>query len=1561
MTSALGSGASAASASGTAFRHHTGAALFLAAILAVCALAWWTDRVRPLPNPYESVEGLRWWITPVERNGFMRLPAVQGDIADVRALPDSETVWAVGEGGLIIGTNDGGRSWQRGRIVASSATTDEAVEPDPVDQSEPPPERPRERLPAAAQNRAPSWSFFPSAYAADLPPASGSKGPPDEKAPPPQYQQSVPPVQQAPDLSNQSAQQTKGGGAADRKEPAPPARLETSGGKTSEAGAARTTEAGAAGTTEAGTPLTTQAGVDAPQPSSLADPNLRSVAFVDSSVGVAVGEGATLLRTQDGGVTWARIEVDTEDDLSAVAASPKGRIVAVGGQTILYSEDGGLNWKSGEHPVGSPVSFITANPEAVQFTHVVLVDEMRAVAVTDEKENNPAQILLSVDGGATWASVHRIDDSLNDLAFASPSEGIAVGDSGTVLRTADGGRTWRQVDVPAPLDEQDLVAVAFLDEERGMVLTREGAVLVTGNAGRSWVRGKDRHGSLNIALAAAGNRIYSAGFDGAISVTNDLGETWLPLTAMSGSFSRLDFTDSRRGIAVGDAGVVMTTNDGGSTWTPRRSGLDSNLNDVEFTAASNAVTVGDDGAILFTRDAGYSWTSHSQDSSLNFQDIAQGAPETLLAVASNGAILRSSDAGQTWSRVQPGAEGSYKGPACVAFVDERHATAVWPDESLLTDDAGLTWSPPERGPSSLWERCFVHESHMGSSLVVVRGSAVEGSDNAGENWIPADGEKEPWMLINASSAWEDQLGVAVGRNGTVLRTYNGGEEWSVVQGNGAGLHLQDVRFLDEKRVVTVGSGRVFLSTDSGRSWAPVSYRRYPSPWIWVAGIGMLIGAAAFTRTRLRSSESGEVRASVTDAAVSDEPLSWKDPDALGLREIALAISRFLRNRRTVPPLTIAVEGEWGTGKSSLMNLLRQDLSSYGFRPVWFNAWHHQSGENLLGSLLANIHAQAVPPWHTLAGIDFRLSLLSVRARRFWLRLALSLFLLVFVIFCYRTLGVGIVSLWEALAKESTTPLQDLGAATGLLGLLAALLTPLIGAVRALSAFGLQPGKLIAAVATTKQDESARQQAGARYRFAREFADFSNALNPRTLVIFIDDLDRCRPKNVIDVLEAVNFLVTSGRCVVVLGMARRWVEACVEEAFKELAPSRASFQRVSGGDGERSSKEAKGEAEGDDPENRRFARDYLEKLINIEIRIPRLSEQASRVILDSSSKTFQPPSWRNRLGGGLLRAAPVLGVVLVAAGIVGSARLAARWLENAAADQSLIASLQSSARPASATAADAATDSGDESSAGRRDREPAVRASEDNEAKLADTVVFEPTRAQASDALYIGTALPLLLSASTVLVLLMLARRDVRTDDSADFRDALHIMQPWIVLGGHSPRSLKRFVNHLRYVAMRFREEQETPSSWERLKRTFAVWFDRAPPEEARVARTRHTLDEHLLVALASIYRCNERWPELFVAPTSLPATIQACMDRDFASQFPDAEDRRRLAARLHGTIRDLNARFPNAPLFTNPIADRRHVIAFLEVMAVGAGAQQDDPGAGDAPPPTHLRPAPRSA
>lgn len=98
-------------------------------------------------------------------------------------------------------------------------------------------------------------------------------------------------------------------------------------------------------------------------------------------------------------------------------------------------------------------------------------------------------------------------------------------------------------------------------------------------------------------------------------------------------------------------------------------------------------------------------------------------------------------------------------------------------------------------------------------------------------------------------------------------------------------------------------------------------------------------------------------------ASSDAEVRLPDDDRLEFGGLARGISRFPRNSETRPPLTLAIAGDWGTGKSSLMQLVCADLRRFGHRPLWFNAWHHQKQEHLFAALLGAVRAQALCAGH----------------------------------------------------------------------------------------------------------------------------------------------------------------------------------------------------------------------------------------------------------------------------------------------------------------------------------------------------------------------------------------------------------------------------------------------------------------------------------------------------------------------------------------------------------------------------------------------------------------------
>ncbi len=77
-------------------------------------------------------------------------------------------------------------------------------------------------------------------------------------------------------------------------------------------------------------------------------------------------------------------------------------------------------------------------------------------------------------------------------------------------------------------------------------------------------------------------------------------------------------------------------------------------------------------------------------------------------------------------------------------------------------------------------------------------------------------------------------------------------------------------------------------------------------------------------------------------------------DKFGIKDYIGGLARFISTCST--PLTISIQGSWGTGKTSIMNLVKQQLPNDVF-PVWFNTWQFSQfnmSEQLPVSLLTSL-------------------------------------------------------------------------------------------------------------------------------------------------------------------------------------------------------------------------------------------------------------------------------------------------------------------------------------------------------------------------------------------------------------------------------------------------------------------------------------------------------------------------------------------------------------------------------------------------------------------------------
>ena len=258
------------------------------------------------------------------------------------------------------------------------------------------------------------------------------------------------------------------------------------------------------------------------------------------------------------------------------------------------------------------------------------------------------------------------------------------------------------------------------------------------------------------------------------------------------------------------------------------------------------------------------------------------------------------------------------------------------------------------------------------------------SDDGGETWRrqPTDVEAS----IHALHVLASGRGWAAGDDGLILHhagaDKTGGEgTWKMLADMGevrlTALHVQENRIAWAASEGTFGPATIFEATeaDKGSSWRALPH--YTAPWWFLLGLPAFV-LAGFVNLRAWRPEPLPDLDSIVGQGTPDRPLGLGDRDALNLKPIALGLSRFLRNQDTEPPITIAIGGRWGTGKSSLMNMLKEDLYRHDCRPVWFNAWHHGREEQLLAALLESVRAQALPSWWTWPGVWFR-------ARLFWRR------------------------------------------------------------------------------------------------------------------------------------------------------------------------------------------------------------------------------------------------------------------------------------------------------------------------------------------------------------------------------------------------------------------------------------------------------------------------------------------------------------------------------------------------------------------------------------------------
>jgi KAP family P-loop domain len=358
---------------------------------------------------------------------------------------------------------------------------------------------------------------------------------------------------------------------------------------------------------------------------------------------------------------------------------------------------------------------------------------------------------------------------------------------------------------------------------------------------------------------------------------------------------------------------------------------------------------------------------------------------------------------------------------------------------------------------------------------------------------------------------------------------------------------------------------------------------------------------------------------VKRALCDDAPAIDHRHDALGFGVHVRALGELLTADATPTPVTVSIEGEWGSGKTSFLRQLQTYVQKNGSPNLFFNAWRHDKSE----SLWAAFALACVEALRSRYGF-FERTLRDVRLTfsRFDFEAALP----DLIVFVFRLLLFAFV-LWASLlllhvssappfTGKHAGPLQKAVAASGT----EQLATELVG-------YGGITGAAILLVLTVVKikelvgdpfeinlrkyvaDPGYKSRVTFAETFHRDFARIvADYLKGRKFFVFIDDLDRCEPQQAAELLQSINILTSASvrGPAFIIGMDRKIVAAALanknSEIVSYLAPASSATSTVSSED----------------------ALDYgyafMDKFIQLPLRVPRARREHLERLLQDDSPT-----------------------------------------------------------------------------------------------------------------------------------------------------------------------------------------------------------------------------------------------------------------------------------------------------------------------------------------------------
>ena len=263
-------------------------------------------------------------------------------------------------------------------------------------------------------------------------------------------------------------------------------------------------------------------------------------------------------------------------------------------------------------------------------------------------------------------------------------------------------------------------------------------------------------------------------------------------------------------------------------------------------------------------------------------------------------------------------------------------------------------------------------------------------------------------------------------------------------------------------------------------------------------------------------------------------------DYLGFKPYVMAVKEFITSNHTEPPLTVSIEGDWGSGKTTFMNILEESLKDSGHKTVRFNPWRHEDKEAVWAAFASELIQELKNDTPFCERLN---SEASIAKRRYYLNtdrwqkaksfltIASLSVLLIFLILLWAFVFLDWVFEQAGVPSGPLESIKQVFRVSGSLGII-------VGYFKLMSTIKKDVGKPL-------EDNLVAYASNPDYNSKSDFVsefheDFGTILDGylddnERVYIFIDDLDRCSVPRAADLMQSINLLVSDDdRLVFVLG-------------------------------------------------------------------------------------------------------------------------------------------------------------------------------------------------------------------------------------------------------------------------------------------------------------------------------------------------------------------------------------------------------------------------------------------